>query len=203
MRRASFALALPTIVLLAACGGSDTPPDHTADTAAAVAVPDTLPAGFSGLDLLPAASVSDPSASPPGSFWFRLADGALEWYVRAQQLAPGRAYRLELTTDGQERYAVASLRADASGAIAGHGVLTELADQVCVGGEANAPRELAQAQVLRVAIKTDGSSPSASGTSSLTSPGNRLPCAGNGDNRWDYVLLGRRDVALAGDSAAR
>ncbi|MBX6331193.1 MAG: hypothetical protein IRY91_05040 [Gemmatimonadaceae bacterium] len=203
MRRASLALTLAAVMLLAACGTDDTPPGSATDTAAAVVVPDTLSPGFSRLDLLPAASVSDPSVPPPGSFWFRLDDGALEWYVRARQLTPARAYRVELATDGQERYAVASLRADASGAIAGHGVLTEFADQVCVGGEANAPRALAQVQVLRVAIKTDGSSPSASGTSPLTAPGNHLPCAGNGDNRWDYVLFGRHDVALAGDSAAR
>jgi hypothetical protein len=178
-------LALPA----AGCGSGDTRspgagPDVGLD--ASIAVPATRPQGFAAITLVPAQGVSASTGAPAGEFWYRTSNGALEWFIRAQHLTPGRMYRVEITADERANYAVASVRADASGALAGHGVLGAFTDRVCVGGEGSRPQLLSDVRAFRVAIKDDGSRES---RASITAPGSDLPCVGNGDGRWDYVLV--------------
>jgi hypothetical protein len=194
-----FAPAAAILVagLLSGCGSSDTPP-RTVQHDVATAVPATPPAGFASLDLLPAPEVNggDPDASPVGSFWYRFGDGGLEWFVRAQHLESGLAYRVELTVNNSARYSVASLRADAAGALVGHGSLPAFVNQTCVSVDADRSQPFSADEQMGVAIKTDGAPSSGGQGVSPTSPEQTLPCSGNGDGRWVYVLLGRHDVPL-------
>ncbi len=187
-------------ILLAGCGPGEAPSVRDAALDTTADVPDARPAGFHGVDLIPAPDGPDGPAgapAPAGSFWFHLSDGrTLEWFVRARHLTGGLAYRVELIVDGRARYSVASLRSDAAGTLVGHGVLDAFADRVCVGAEAEPPQPLGAAHEIGVAIKLDGS-PSSRGAGGLpTAAASALPCTGNGDGRWSYILLGRRAVPL-------
>jgi hypothetical protein len=191
-------LLLASIVLLlaaAGCGSGDAHspgggPDVGLD--ASITVPLTRPTGFATVTLVPAEGASTSQGAPTGEFWYRTSNGALEWFIRAQHLTPGRMYRVEITADEQAHYAVASVRADASGGLAGHGVLGAFTDRVCVGGNVTRPQLLSDVRAFRVAIKDDGSREA---RTSITAPGNDLPCVGNGDGKWDYVLVQRGAAA--------
>src|SRR5581483_10511047 len=121
-------LAVPALVaiLLAGCGPVEAPSVRDAALDTTADVPAARPAGFHGVDLIPAPDGPDGPAgapAPAGSFWFHLSDGrTLEWFVRARHLTGGLAYRVELIVDGRARYSVASLRSDAAGTLVGHGV---------------------------------------------------------------------------------
>jgi hypothetical protein len=191
MDRARPLLSVVAVFALfaAGCGSGDTRstsggPDVGLD--AAMAVPATRPSGFTAVMLVPAEQASAGQATPSGEFWYSTSNGALEWYLRAQHLAGNRMYRVEITTDESARYAIASVRADASGSIAAHGVLGSFTNRVCVGDDASRPQFLNEAREFRVALKDDGSRAT---SPSITAPGGDLPCVGNGDGKWDYVLV--------------
>jgi hypothetical protein len=146
-------------------------------------------------------SASTGADRPSGAFWYRLvtapgeASKHLEWFVRAQHLQPGRAFRVELSVDDAASYSVGSAHADPSGAITTHGVLSRFSDQFCVGQRA-VPRPIAGAHSIGVSIKSDGSNISASLGPSVTDPTRSLPCNGNGDGIFEYWLTARTPFQL-------
>ena len=80
-------------------------------------------------------------SAPKGSFWYRVETSAsddqgtlFEWYVYATHLQPSRAYRLDLTVDGNNIDSIGSGASDASGSLTSHGTeVVRFADQYCVG----------------------------------------------------------------------
>ena len=131
-----------------------------------------------------------------GTFSYVVVDGAIDWYLFASDLLPARAYRVVLTAADGKEYAVASRRSDGIGTLGAHGVETALMNRQCVGAEDPSRRTLESARTLRVALKSDGS---ASGSSSNDMLGSRsaLPCGGNGDGNFDYVLESDDSVPVA------
>jgi len=122
-------------------------------------------------------------------------DGAIDWYVFATHLQPGRAYRILLTADDGKEYAIASRRSGADGSLGAHGVETALMNRQCVGAEDPSRRPLASAKSLRIAVKSDGSAGGVSGGDMLGSR-SALPCGGNGDGVFDYVLESAESVPV-------
>ena len=180
------------IVLLwlaaAACGGGDEPQVAKSVTI----VPDLT--GYSTIQLN--ASNIRAREVPVGTFSYLEVDGAIDWYVFATHLRPGRAYRILLTAADGKEYAIASRRSGPDGSLGAHGVETALMNRQCVGAEDPSRRPLASVGSLRVGVKSDGSARGASGNDMLGSR-SALPCGGNGDGEFDYVLQSADSVPLA------
>jgi hypothetical protein len=150
--------------------------------------------GYSTIEL--AASEGRAQGTPTGTFSYMIVDGAIDWYVFGSNLAPSRAYRIVLTASDGKEYAVASRRSDASGTLGAHGVETALMNRQCVGSEDPSRRTLESARTLSVALKNDGS-PSGASANDLVGSRSALPCGGNGDGRFDYVLQATDVVTVA------
>jgi hypothetical protein len=134
------------------------------------------------------------SIAPAGTFSYVVVDGAISWYMFASHLAPTRAYRVVLTAADGKEYAVASKRAGDDGSLGAHGVETALMNRQCVGSEDPSRRALETVGALHVALKSDGSARGASGNDLLGSR-SALPCGGNGDGNFDYVLRSTDSVS--------
>jgi len=182
------AAAVALLVLgAAACGGGDEP--QVAKTV--TIVPDLT--GYSTIQL--EASSPRTREVPAGTFSYQVVDGAIDWYVFATHLSPERAYRVVLTASDGKEYAIASRRAGGDGSLGAHGVETALMNRQCVGAEDPSRRPLESAGSLHVAVKGDGSARGASGNDLLGSR-SALPCGGNGDGVFDYVLQSPNSVLL-------
>ncbi len=151
-------------------------------------------AGYATIPLAAAARAT--KNSPTGTFSYVLVDGAIDWYVFAKNLIPSRAYRVVLTAADGKEYAVASRRTDATGTLGVHGVETALMNRQCVGAEDPSRRDLETAGTLRIALKNDGSA-SGTGQSDLLGSRTALPCGGNGDGNFEYVLQSPDMVRVA------
>jgi hypothetical protein len=184
-RRAAIVVLL---ALVAACSGGD----NVQRPQTVTIVPDLT--GYSTIRL-DGTDARAPSA-PSGTFSYLVVDGAINWYVFATHLAPSRAYRVVLTAADGKEYAVASRRTDEEGTLGVHGVETALQNRQCVGTEDPSRRALASAGSLRVSVKSDGSASGASGNDLLGSR-SALPCGGNGDGNFEYVLQSDESVPLA------
>jgi hypothetical protein len=184
-RRAAIVLLL---ALAAACSGGD----NVQRPQTVTIVPDLT--GYSTIPL-GGADARAPSAAT-GTFSYLVVDGAINWYVFASHLEPSRAYRVVLTAADGKEYAVASRRSDEEGTLGVHGVETALMNRQCVGNEDPSRRALASAGSLSVAVKSDGSARGASGNDMLGSR-SVLPCGGNGDGNFEYVLQSAVSVSLA------
>lgn len=184
MRRAAI-IALLSLAIAACSNDSDMQAPKTVRI-----VPD-----LTAYNTIPLAPEGRGSQSPTGTFSYMVVDGAIDWYVFATHLAPTKAYRVVLTAADGKEYAVASRRADGTGALGAHGVETALMNRQCVGAEDPSRRTLESARTLQVALKTDGS---ASGASSNDLLGSRsaLPCGGNGDGKFEYVLRSADPIAV-------
>ncbi|HEV7706189.1 MAG TPA: hypothetical protein VGO46_17960 [Gemmatimonadaceae bacterium] len=136
------------------------------------------------------------SGGPDGTFSYMVVDGAISWYVFASHLAPSHAYRVVLTAPDGKEYAVASRQSGEDGSLGAHGVETTLMNRQCVGSEDPSRRTLESVGSLTVAVKNDGSARGASGNDLLGSR-SALPCGGNGDGNFDYVLQSIDSVSLA------
>ena len=134
--------------------------------------------------------------APSGSFRYMVVDGAIDWYLFASNLVPARAYRVVLTAADGKEYAVASRRSDGNGTLGMHGVETALMNRQCVGAEDPSRRTLESAHSLRVSLKGDGSARGATGNDLLGSR-SALPCGGNGDGKFEYVLQSADAVPVA------
>jgi hypothetical protein len=157
----------------------------------------TIVPDLTGYNTIPlGASNAGAQNAPSGTFSYLVVGGAIDWYVFAANLVPGRAYRIVLTAADGKEYAVASRRSDGSGTLGAHGVETVLRNRQCVGSEDPSRRALESARTLRVAIKSDGSASGASANDVLGSR-SALPCGGNGDGNFDYVLRSADSVLVA------
>ncbi len=186
LRRTAIALAFS--LATAACGGDGEPPGPKSVTI----VPDLT--GYSAIPL--GALKASGGSSPSGTFSYLMVDGAIDWYLFAAHLASGRAYRVVLTAADGKEYAIASRTADDHGALGAHGVETTLMNRQCVGAEDPSRRPIASARTLGIALKRDGSARGASGNDLLGSR-SALPCGGNGDGNFDYVLRSTEPVAVS------
>jgi hypothetical protein len=185
--RHAAVIALLTLAA-AACGNdSDVQTPQTVTI-----VPDLT--GYNTISL----GASDPrtQSTPVGTFSYLVVDGAIDWYMFATDLVPAHAYRIVLTAADGKEYAVASRRSDASGTLGAHGVETALMNRQCVGAEDPSRRSLESARILRVALKSDGAARGAS-TNDLLGSRSSLPCDGNGDGNFDYVLRSADSVLVA------
>lgn len=185
--RRATAVAL-VLLAAAACVGGDEP--QVAKTV--TVVPDLT--GYSTIRL--DASSTRTRSAPAGTFSYLVVDGAIDWYVFATHLRPGRAYRILLTAADGKEYAVASRRSGADGSLGAHGVETALMNRQCVGAEDPSRRPLASAGSLRVGVKSDGSARGASGNDMLGSR-SALPCGGNDDGVFEYVLKSADSIPLS------
>jgi hypothetical protein len=183
-RAAAVALLL---LAAAACSGGDEPQVAKSVTI----VPDLT--GYSTIQL--EASIPRTREVPAGTFSYQVVDGAIDWYVFATHLSPERAYRVILLSSDGKEYAIASRRSGGDGSLGAHGVETALMNRQCVGAEDPSRRPLESAGSLHVAVKGDGSARGASGNDLLGSR-SALPCGGNGDGVFDYVLRSPDSVRL-------
>ena len=154
-------------------------------------VPDLT--GYSTIPLV--ALEAKPNGPARGTFRYMMIDGAIDWYLFAEHVSPGRAYRVVLSTADGKEYAVASRRADPDGSLGVHGVETALMNRQCVGAEDPSRRPLETARALHVALKSDGSARGASGNDMLGSR-SALPCGGNGDGDFTYVLTSAESILV-------
>ena len=187
---------------LASCGGSDVQL-ATTDTILESEMPARAPAGFDSL-MLSAVDAGGSRSGPAGTLYYSPSGDSFEWYLRASGLEPGVRYRLELNVDDSLNYAVGSLMADEAGGLLGHGALQRFADRYCVGAVATPPIGLSGEHSVAVRLKLDGSSPGeSSSASSVSGPASRpLPCTGNGDSRFDYVLREERHASFTGSASS-
>jgi hypothetical protein len=121
--------------------------------------------------------------------------------LNASGFSPARRYALELQVDGTI-YTVASYVADSHGAIALDTTLTEFEEGVCVGRNYDPPHPVAGHHDIKVWMKHDGS-PSAGTMPGIPAsfPGAQLPCRGDGDNDYRYVLLENAPADFTGTAA--
>jgi hypothetical protein len=129
-----------------------------------------------------------------GEVLYSPAGPALHFRLSAHGLASARRYALEMEVDGTV-YTVASYAPSAHGDLSIDTTMARFEEGVCVGRNFDPPRSMAGPHVIKFWLKRDGSP--ASGTMpgiAPSSPGAQLPCHGNGDGNYDYVLLDN-DVA--------
>ena len=185
VRRAAAVLLL--LVAASACSGGDDPQSPKTVTI----VPDLT--GYNTIQL--EASSPDSRKVPTGTFSYEVVDGAIDWYLFATHLSPERAYRVVLLSADGKEYAIASRRSGGDGSLGAHGVETALMNRQCVGAEDPSRRPLESAGSLHVLLKGDGSARGASGNDLLGSR-SALPCGGNGDGVFDYVLRSADSVSV-------
>lgn len=133
-----------------------------------------------------------------GVVWYAPTGPALKFQLRAYGLRPGRRYLLELQVD-KAIYTVASYLPDARGDLAIDSSLAQFQEGVCVGANYDPPMPTAGEHHVKFWIKSDGSP--ASGTMPgvvAGAPGAQLPCHGNGDGDYRYVLLENETADFTG-----
>ncbi|HKV50461.1 MAG TPA: glycosyltransferase [Gemmatimonadaceae bacterium] len=195
---------LVLMALLVHCSRGDTtlPAAHAGQQPG----PAVLPSGTVGLDSLPLvekdAQLSPVSQGPgvaAGMFWYAHSGATFDWRMIASGLTGGRAYRVELSVDGQP-YDVASARADASGALIASGRLFAFMDQVCMGVSQRPSLPLTGRHVIGVVVKNDGA-PRSGGQSSggvTGNSGSAVACSGNGDGDFGAALSELHDIQFSG-----
>jgi cellulose synthase/poly-beta-1,6-N-acetylglucosamine synthase-like glycosyltransferase len=203
-RPVSTLLPLVLMALMLHCDRGDTtvPAAYSSQSAG----PAVLPAGSTGLDSLPLV-VKDAQLSPvsqsagvaAGMFWFSHSGTTFDWRMNATGLTSGRAYRVQLSVDGQP-YDVASARADSTGALIASGRLFAFMDQVCMGASQRPSVPVSGQHVIGVVVKNDGA-PRTGGQSSSSLTGNggsTSACAGNGDGDFGAALSELHDIQFNG-----
>jgi hypothetical protein len=113
----------------------------------------------------------------------------LHFVLHAFALPPGHRYELEIQADSAT-YEVASFSPDARGQLTIDTTLTEFREGECAGKNFDAPRSVSGPHTVKFRIKRAGSPPSGTMPGIAPSaPGAQLPCHGNGDGNYDYMLL--------------
>lgn len=187
------------------CGGSE-PATVRTDNILENEMPARAPAGFDSVALVSSDDADGATAAenaPAGVFYYSPDGKVFEWYLNAHSLEPGVSYRLELNVDDSLSYAAGSVIADEGGRAMGHGELRVFADRYCVG-DANTPKiELSGEHTVAVRLKRDGSNPGeGSAEIKVTGPASRsLPCTGNGDGNFDYVLHEQKIASFTGSAS--
>ncbi len=145
--------------------------------------------------------------APAGAVWYVPTGGRLTFRLHASGLVPHRRYELDLTVDGVT-YTMASRPASAEGTVAIDTSLDRFAEGACVGANYHPPRPIAGRHRLQFALKNDGSPRSGtmagdSATRARWAGGADLPCAGNGDGNYSYVLYEAEVAEFEGRRGAR
>jgi hypothetical protein len=137
-----------------------------------------------------------------GSVWYTPSGPQFGFKLEAKGLKPGKRYLTELAVD-ENIYTLTSHAADSDGKLAIDTTLTAFAEGVCVGPNYDPPRPLDGAHTIRFWVKADGNPPSGSGRihSAQFKDGQDLPCSGNGDGDYTYVLLENEAARYAGPGA--
>ena len=136
-----------------------------------------------------------------GVVWYAHSGPALRFTLRALGLQPAHRYLLEIQVD-DAIYSVSSHESDAHGEIAIDTALTQFAEGVCVGANYDAPRAVLGEHRVKFWIKRDGNP--ASGVSPSVkagAPGAALPCNGNGDGDYAYMLMENEIAAFRGTAS--
>lgn len=130
-----------------------------------------------------------------GSIWYTPSGPELKFQLRAEGLVPGKRYLLEIAVE-DTIYTLASRSATMGGELAIDTTLTHFAEGVCVGPNYDPPRALAGPHAIRFWLKLDGNPRTGTGRehSPQFTEGQDLPCSGNGDGDYTYVLF-ENDVA--------
>ena len=177
------------------CGASglNTTESATArDGLSAADVPLRPPPGFAAVSLVSTGPASA-SGTRTGEVFYQPKGDHFEWFVNAQGFTPGSHYRVELNVDDSLNYAIGSIAANSQGQLLGFGVLSRFADRYCVGANGSPPAPLTGPHWIGIRIKEDGSTP---GDHSIT--GSSLPCTGNGDGHFEYMMYEQRIVPFDG-----
>jgi hypothetical protein len=141
------------------------------------------------------------SGGASGTVWYAPSDSVLRFQLRAEGLKPGLRYLVELQVDSAI-YAITSHAADSSGALALDTALASFANGACVGTNYSPPRPVSGLHRVKFWVKRDGNPPS--GTSpglASDAPGAALPCHGNGDGNYQYLLLENEVAVFTGKAA--
>jgi hypothetical protein len=137
--------------------------------------------------------------APTGAVTYLPTGDRFSFRLEASGLVPRRHYELDLTVDGVT-YTMASRAASDRGTLAIDTTLTQFAEGACVGANYHQPLAVRGRHRIKFAVKNDGS-PS-SGTARTHTPGiaagGDLPCAGNGDENYAYVLFEARIADFEG-----
>jgi hypothetical protein len=136
---------------------------------------------------------------PNGIFWYKSSGATFDWRMRATGLTSGRAYRVQLSVDGQS-FDVASSRADPTGALIASGRLFAFMDQVCMGASQHPSVPLTGRHVISVVVKSDGAPRSGgqTGSSVTGSSGSTVACSGNGDGDFGAQLSELHNFQFSG-----
>lgn len=138
-----------------------------------------------------------------GSVWYTPAGDVLELQLRGEGLEPRKRYTLEVGVDGVI-FALGTYSSDGDGELAIDTTLTRFAEGVCVGPNWDAPRPLAGPHEIRFWVKRDGNPPDGTGREHAPQypEGAELPCRGNGDGDYTYVLLENEVARFTGGRPA-
>jgi hypothetical protein len=137
-----------------------------------------------------------------GVVWYAHSGPALHFVLRAYGLQPQRRYLLEIQAD-DAIYSVASHTPDARGELAIDTTLTQFAEGACVGANYDAPRSVKGPHKVKFWIKRDGNPQTGVSTGVRPgSPGATLPCHGNGDGDYTYILMENELANFTGTDAA-
>jgi hypothetical protein len=141
------------------------------------------------------------SGGATGVVWYAHSGPALQFILRAYGLQPQRRYLLEIRAD-DAIYSVASHTSDARGELAIDTALTQFAEGACVGTNYDASRSVAGPHKVKFWIKRDGNPPSGvSPNTNAGAPGAALPCRGNGDGDYAYMLMENEIANFTGTGA--
>jgi hypothetical protein len=135
-----------------------------------------------------------------GSVWYRARGRALSFQLLSSGLRPRRRYLLELSVDGTV-YTVASQPSSASGELSIDSTITTFEEGACVGDNYDPPRSVLGEHEIKFWLKNDGNPVSGTmpGRRSASAAGSALPCHGNGDGDYSYVLLENAVAHFTGD----
>jgi hypothetical protein len=136
-----------------------------------------------------------------GVVWYAHSGPTLQFNLRALGLQPLHRYLLEIQAD-DAIYSVASYLSDARGEIAIDTALSQFQEGTCVGANFDVPKPVAGAHSVKFWIKRDGNPKSGTSPSvKANAPGAALPCHGNGDNDYTYMLMENEIAHFTGTTA--
>lgn len=138
-----------------------------------------------------------------GVVWYAHSGPELRFILHALGLQPARRYLLEIQAD-DAIYSVASYTSNAQGEIAIDTALAEFEEGSCVGANYDAPRSVRGEHKVKFWIKNDGNPKTGTSPGAARgAPGASLPCSGNGDGMYAYMLMENELASFTGTSAAK
>lgn len=137
-----------------------------------------------------------------GVVWYAHSGPALQFILRAYDLQPLHRYLLEIQAD-DAIYSVASYSSDGNGQLTVDTSLAQFVEGACVGTNYDAPRSVQGPHKVKFWIKRDGNPKSGrSPNVKIGAPGAALPCRGNGDGDYSYVLMENEVADFVGTGAS-